>query len=285
MGEQQRAGRSGGRRERSWQWVLPPFAAFFPPVFAVVQLPTLPTLPATFHEILLAVLLATVGAMVQGSIGFGLAVVSAPILLLVNPVWVPGPMLLAAMLLTFLIAHRERRQIVKSDVAIGITGRILGTLPAAYAISVLPGHAYDMLFAALILMGVLLSILGWHVAPTPGHILAAATLSGFTGTVASVGGPPMAIVYQHEKGPRVRGTMSAIFIVGTIISITGLWFAGRFGMVELLLGVIMMPGILVGFALSHFTAKIIDATHTRPAILAVSTLSAIVILVRALLQF
>lgn len=228
--------------------------------------------------------MATIGAMVQGSIGFGLAVVSAPILLLVDPIWVPGPLLLAAMLLTILIAHRDRRNIVKSDVALGTIGRMLGMLPAAYAISTLPGHAYDMLFAVLILLGVLLSACGWHIAPTAANILAAATLSGFTGTVSSVGGPPMALVYQHEKGPRVRGTMSAIFIVGTIISITGLWWAGRFGAVELYLGMIMMPGIVAGFAISHHTAKRIDAAHTRPAILAVSALSAVVILVRAIVH-
>jgi uncharacterized membrane protein YfcA len=53
--------------------------------------------------------------------------------------------------------------------------------------------------------------------------------------------------------------------------------------VELALGLILMPGVLVGFALSHYTAPWIDAAHTRPAILAVSALSALVILLRALL--
>jgi hypothetical protein len=189
---------------------------------------------------------------------------------------------LAAAVLVMLIAHRDRRAIVAGDVALGTIGRIVGTVPAAYAISVLPGDAYDVLFAVLILLGVLLSAGGWHIAATPANVVAAATLSGFTGTVSSVGGPPMALVFQNEKGPRVRGTMSAIFIVGTLISVSGLCWAGRFGLVELLLGLIMMPGVLVGFALSHYTAPRIDRAHTRPAILAVSALSALVILLRAL---
>lgn len=244
----------------------------------------MPTLPVTPAEILLAIALATVGSIVQGSIGFGLAVVAAPILLLIDPHFVPGPILLAVVPLVVLIAHRDRRAVVGRDVALGTLGRIVGTLPATYAMSVLPIHLYELLFAGLVLLAVGLSLSGWHIPPTPRNVVAAATLSGFAGTVASLGGAPMALVYQNEEGPRVRGTMSAIFIVGTVVSIAGLWLAGRFGMVELLLGLVMMPGILLGFALSHYAARRIDGAHVRPAILAVSAASGVMILLRALLQ-
>lgn len=239
-----------------------------------------PTLPVTLEELAIACIVVTVGAAVQGSVGFGLAVVSAPILLLIDPVFVPGPLLLAAMVLVMLIAHRDRAETVSRDVPLGILGRLLGTIPAAYALAVLPASAYNLLFAAMVLLAVALSLLGWHIPPTPRNIVAAATLSGFTGTVSSLGGPPMALVYQAESGPRIRGTMSAIFTAGTIISLTGLWWIGYFGLVQLIVGLAMMPGIVVGFMLSRYTSRIIDAYHTRPAILTVSALSAVAILVR-----
>jgi len=229
-------------------------------------------------------LLATIGSILQGSIGFGLAVVAAPILLLMDPIFVPGPLLLAATLLVVLIAWRDRRDVILGDVALGTVGRILGTLPAAYAISTLPVSVYEMLFAALILFAVALSISGWHIRPTPRSIILAAILSGFTGTLCSVGGPPMALVYQHEKGPRVRGTMSAIFINGTIISLIGLWRAKRFGLPELIIGLSLMPAIVVGFAISRRVTGYLDRAHLRPMILAVSALSAVAILVRALVM-
>ncbi len=242
----------------------------------------MPTLPVPPTEIALALVLAALGATLQGSIGFGLAVVSAPLLLLIDPVWVPGPMLMAAMLLVVLIAHRDRAHIIKGDVALGTMGRVLGTIPAAYALSVLPRHVYDLVFAAIVLAGVALSASGVHIARTRLNVIVAGTLSGIAGTISSIGGPPMALVYQHERGPSVRGTMSAIFVVGTIISIAGLWWAGRFGMVELTMGLILMPAILVGFAISRYTAAWLDRRRIRPAILAISALSAVVILVRAL---
>ena len=76
--------------------------------------------------------------------------------------------------------------------------------------------------------------------------------------------------------------MSAIFILGTIISIAGLWWAGHFNRQQFLMGISLMPGILVGFSLSRHTAARLDLRHTRPAILTVSALSAMVILLRAI---
>ena len=232
-------------------------------------------------EFAIALVTITIGATLQGSVGFGLAVVAAPILLLMHPVWVPGPTLFAAMLVTILIAYRHRDAIVAQEVGLATVGRILGTLPAAYALSALPAGVYNVLFAVVILLGVLLSAAGWHIAPTRRNVVLAATLSGFAGTVSSVGGPPLALVYQNEKGPRVRGTMSAIFVIGTMISIAGLRWAGKFGLTELVLGLALAPGVVVGFAISRYTAAWLDLRHTRPAILAVSALSAVVILIRA----
>jgi uncharacterized protein len=242
-----------------------------------------PTLPVTPEDFVIAFVMVTIGAAVQGSVGFGLAVVSAPVLLLLDPVFVPGPLLLAAMVLVMLIAHRDRAETVVSDIPLGILGRILGTIPAAYALYIMPAMYYDLLFAATVLLAVVLSVAGWHIPPTPVNVIAAASLSGFSGTVSSLGGAPMALVYQAESGPRIRGTMSAIFVAGTIISIAGLWWIGRFGLLELLVGLGLMPGVAVGFTLSKYTARMIDAAHTRPVILVVSALSAVAILVRALL--
>jgi uncharacterized membrane protein YfcA len=242
----------------------------------------LPSLPVSPAEIAIALVLAAIGATLQGSIGFGLAVVSAPILLLLDPVWVPGPMLLAASLLVILITVRDRRHIIGGDVALGTLGRLVGTVPAAFALRAASSQAYDLAFGIIVLIAVVLSASGWHIARTRINVVIAGALSGIAGTVSSIGGPPMTLVYQHEKGPTVRSTMSAIFIVGTFISLAGLWWAGRFGKVELMLGTILMPAVLLGFELSRYTAPRLDAAHTRPAILTVSAASAIVILIRAI---
>jgi hypothetical protein len=242
----------------------------------------LPTLPVPNSEILLALMLVAVGSTLQGSVGFGLAVVAAPILLLLDPIWVPGPLLFAASLLAILITLRDHRHIILGDIALGTFGRLIGTIPAAWALSVFSRATYDLAFGIVVLAAVALSASGWHIARTRINLVIAGVLSGIAGTVSSIGGPPMALVYQHEKGPTVRSTMSAIFIIGTFISLAGLWWIGRFGAIEFTLGLILMPAVLLGFWFSRYTAPRIDAAHTRPAILTVSALSAAIVLIRAI---
>lgn len=244
----------------------------------------MPSLPVTPAQLSIALVLVTIGATIQGSIGIGLAVVAAPVLLMVSPEFVPGPMLVAAMLLTLLMAHREREHAAWDEVAVGTGGRVLGMLPAAYALSHVPvtSHAYDLLFAVIVLVGVVLSVSGWHIPLTLRNVFLSGIGSGFVSTVSAIGGPPMALVYQNEAGPRIRSTLSAIFTIGTVISAAGLWWADRFGVNELYLGALLLPGVVVGFILSHYTAARLDKAHLRPAVLAFSALSAVVIALRAL---
>jgi uncharacterized membrane protein YfcA len=245
---------------------------------------SLPILPVTPAQLATALVLATIGSAIQGAIGIGLAVIAAPMLLMISPEFVPGPLLLAAMLLTLLVAHRDRVHTAWDEVGAGTAGRILGMLPAAYALRMMSirSEAYDLMFAALVLAGVLISVAGWHIRLTLRNVFLTAIGSGFISTVSAVGGPPMALVYQNEAAPRMRGTLSAIFTIGTVISAAGLWWAGRFDRDELLLGVLLLPGVLVGFFLSRYTAAWLDRDRTRPAVLAVSAVSAAVIAIRAL---
>jgi uncharacterized membrane protein YfcA len=241
-----------------------------------------PTLPVTSIQIAIALALTVVGSAIQGSVGIGFAVIVAPILLLYAPEFVPGPIVLAAILLVILMAVRERRDVIVRDLSSATLGRILGTVPAAFVISSLPKSVYELLFGTLVMLGVAVSMTGWHIPATRRNVFFASTLSGFMSTVSSVGGPPMALVYQHEEGPRIRATISAIFTIGGFITLAGLWWAGRFHMDEFMLGLILMPGVVAGFWISRYTKARIDAEHVRPALLIGSAVCAIVVIVRAL---
>jgi uncharacterized membrane protein YfcA len=241
-----------------------------------------PTLPVTPVQIVLAIGLSILGAAIQGSVGIGFAVLVAPVLLLYAPAFVPGPVVLAALLLVIMMAVRERRDVIVPDLPPAIVGRILGTMPAAYALVVLPQSLYELLFGLLVMFGVVISVLGWHIRPTLWNVFLASIVSGFMSTVSSVGGPPMALLYQNEDGPRIRATISAIFIIGGAVTLAGLWWAGRFHATEALLGVLLMPGTLAGFLISRYTAAKLDAEHVRPALLAASALCAVIVIIRSL---
>ncbi|HHF51966.1 MAG TPA: sulfite exporter TauE/SafE family protein, partial [Candidatus Aminicenantes bacterium] len=65
----------------------------------------------TLIESILAFIIATFGSALQGTIGFGLGLIGVPLLVMLNPAYVPGPVLLSALCLTVLIAQRERHAI------------------------------------------------------------------------------------------------------------------------------------------------------------------------------
>lgn len=242
------------------------------------------TLHTTPVELLSALALVLIGAVVQGSIGFGIAVVAAPVLLLVNRVFLPGPVLLATTFLTGMMTIRDREHVAWPDVAVCTGGRFVGMLPAAVAVKFLSTAAYDLMFSLAVLAGVAISVAGWKVRLTLRNLFATAIGSGFMSTISAIGGPPMALAYQHERGPKIRGTLSAIFTLGAPISIVGLWWAGKFGIAELILGVLLLPAIFVGFFLSRFTAGRLDQSRTRPAILTLSGVTALVVMIQSLVH-
>src|SRR4051812_41522876 len=186
-------------------------------------------------------------------------------------------MLVTSMLLTSLIAWRDREHAVWPEVAVGTTGRIIGMMPAALALRFLSGAGYELLFAVAVLAGVVISLGGWHVRLTLRNLFFTAIGWGFVSPVPAGGGPPMALVYQNEQASKIRGTLNAIFTIGTPISLIGLWWAGqrsnaavRFGVPEVTLGVLMMPAGIVGFLLSRYTAGPCEDRHRPPTLLALA---------------
>jgi uncharacterized membrane protein YfcA len=219
---------------------------------------------------------------VQGAAGFGLGLIAAPILLLLDPRWVPGPLMAAGVALTILVAYQEKSDIDMLGLRFAFIGRTIGTVVAALLLTALSARAFDMIFGSLVLLAVGLSMLGLKISPTPGHAVSAGLLSGFMGTISSIGGPPLALLYQREGGPRLRATLSALFVTGAVISVAALAMIGRFGVVELWLTAFLVPAALLGFVAAGWLRGMVDRAGVRPLVLALSAASATAVLIRAL---
>lgn len=220
------------------------------------------------------------GAVLQGSAGFGLSLVSVPLLALIEPRLLPGPLLCVAIVLTLLLSYRERRSIDFRGVTWGIVGRVPGAVVGAAALTVMPQAQISLMFGILVILAVLISLLPIRIRPTAPRLLAAGLLSGFMGTTAAVGGPPIALLLQHSPGPQLRGTLSGFFVVGASVSLLALIAIGRFGVDELWLALLLLPGILAGFLASRRTAHLLDRGHTRTLVLVVSALAAVSVILR-----
>jgi len=223
------------------------------------------------------------GAAVHGGVGFGLALVAAPLLMLIDSRLVPAPLIFSALVLTLLMAHRERDSLDISGVGFALLGHFPGTVLGAAALAIFPARGMSLLFGALVLVAVAMSASGLRVRRTLWTLVGAGALSGFMGTTVSIGGPPMALVYQHEGGPRLRGTLSGFFIVASAVSLIALRAVGRFQAYEMRSAVALVPGVLLGFIISTRLTPFLDRHHSRPAVLLVAAAGGVAVLLRQLL--
>jgi len=230
-----------------------------------------------------ATVITMAGAALQGSVGFGYGVFAVPFLLLIEPAFVPGPMLAAAFLLTLALTRRERRGVRVDDLKWSLGGRVLGIVAALWVLATVPPEHLTVLMGALILVAVALSASGLHIAPAPTALVGAGALSGFMSTTVSSGGPAIALLYQKESGGRVRGTLSAFFTIGTAMSIAGLYLIHRFGAPELILTGALLPGTTAGYFLSRRIASALDRGYMRAAVLVLSAVAGAIVVVKDLL--
>lgn len=238
--------------------------------------------PLSLYEYLLSFIILTCGAVIQGSVGFGLGLLAVPLLILIDPAFIPGPLLLIAFFLNIMISYRERKGADYPSLKWLISGRLLGTILAASILRFLPDNILGILFGTLILMAVGMSSSGLHLTIMPANLFGMGSLSGFMATSVGVGGPPLALLYQKQSGEKIRGTLAAVFLIGTLMSIVSLIIIGRFGYTELSLSVISFPAMVLGFYLSGKTSKYLDRGFLRPAVLLISSLSAIVVIVKSI---
>jgi len=227
-------------------------------------------------------LIVAVGALVQGSVGFGLNLLSAPLVAIVDRRFIPGPMLIAAVIMTLLILVRDRAHLDLSALQWAFIGRVPGNVAGAAIVKYVSERTLTSVFAVVVLADVVMSAVGRRFRPTPRVLTTAGAISGVMGTTSSIGGPPMAMVFQDSPGATMRATLSAFFVFGALLSVGLLALAGKFGFRQLHDGLALTPAIVVGFSASRWSARFLDRGHTRRAVLFVSAIGGVVVLIRAL---
>jgi uncharacterized membrane protein YfcA len=233
-------------------------------------------------EFVAATLIVTFGAALQGSIGYGMGLVVIPILILIDPAFIPGAMLICAFTLSVLVILREKRALNFQGLQWAIVGRILGAFVAAWLLTLITQDTLILLSGFFVLFSVGITARGPKISVKPLNLGIAGVLSGIMGTMAAIGGPPMALLYQHESGTRIRTSLSGFFIASVTISLVTLLLIGRFGTHELELGMALLPGTLLGYLASTKVLLWLDRSYTRPAVLLMATVSALVVIINQL---
>lgn len=228
-------------------------------------------------------IIVLLGALVQGSVGYGMNLLGGPLLMLIDPMFVPVPTLILAIAHTTMGAIRERTHTDWSSVRWALLGRLPGNLVGLGALALLPLAGLNLAVAVSVLVCVGLSLVSWRPAPSPRGLIAAGTASGAFGTTSAIGGPPVALLYQNSKGPTTRATLSSYFVLASLTSLAMLTVAGQVHLEQLLMTAALLPFMFAGFWLSSPMRKVLDGARMRPAVLGVASIGACALLVRTVL--
>ncbi|MDC2889725.1 sulfite exporter TauE/SafE family protein [Psychrosphaera algicola] len=211
-------------------------------------------------------------------VGFGLGLLSAPLVFLIDPELVLGPMILLALLNTVILSLKFKDKIDVSQTKLSLIGGTFGVFFAAIFIGLISIEQYQKIFGFLVLLAVSLSVLG--IKPKVNYVssLVASFVSGVMGTITSAGGAPMGLLYQSEEKSTVKANLSIFFVYLNAIAIIALLLAGKASTQDFIHFLQLAPAILIGICLSNFINNLINPKLMRILVLLVATISGMLLI-------
>jgi uncharacterized membrane protein YfcA len=227
-------------------------------------------------------LVAILGAYVQAVVGLGLGLLTAPVVALVEPSLVPVLPLWLALLIAGLNLLDEHEHVDWRSTAWSLPARVPGTFVGAWLVASFTEEQIGVVLAVMVLLAVALTVHTVDVPLNAATLTTAGFVAGASGTATSIGGPPIALLYQRGVPEVVRATLSVFFFVGVILSLSVLGISGSLDRESSLLALAMSPGVLVGYVVGRRSRGHVDGPRFRRGVLLVCTVSALVLLARSI---
>ncbi len=231
-------------------------------------------------ELVVVLVVTSAGATVHASVGLGIGLVAGPALLAVDPAFLPGPMIMATLVLTarHLVVdghHADRATLGRAALGVPV-GLALGLVAVAFV----DDRAMRIVIGAAIVVAAAALLLGLHVTRTARTDVAGGGVFALGMITAGVPGPAAAVAF-HDLPPGVyRGTMGSLGIPVSLVSLVLLVAAGEFGADEVELSAWLLPGIVVGLLAGRRVRPMLDRTWFRPAVLWLALIGGAVVALR-----
>jgi len=181
----------------------------------------------TTHLVVLC-LAVLVGAFIQGASGIGFALIFAPVAGLVDPMLLPVTLLGLMLPVNLFILLRERGHVDLRGAGWISVARIVSTPAGIWLLTAVPPDRLGLLIGVSTILAAVISLVSPAFTPSRTAYLAVGAVTGVSETATGVGGPPLALVYQHRPAPELRSTLALCFLVGEVTSLLMLFWQGDF---------------------------------------------------------
>ena len=230
----------------------------------------------------LAFIVIVIAAIVQYGTGVAFGLIAAPLLALINLDFVPIPVLMLTIVTAVMSVWSEREGIRWHEIRFSVLGRFLGSIIGVMILSLIPSDKeFMLLFGLIIAFAVVLSLGGLKIPFNNLSLSFAGLLSGLSASITSVGGPPMALVYQDRNASDVRPTLQTYFATAAFITLGVLGFFGHIDFEDFVISLFLLPGLFVGIFLGPYFRPLFDRNF-KPFLLTAAGIAAALLIIRGL---
>jgi uncharacterized membrane protein YfcA len=236
----------------------------------------------TIETFLLANFILIVSSILQMATGVSVGMIIVPFLAMISYSLLPVPVVLASLTLTVMMAYQGRKHIDTENMPQIGFGMLIGILVAVYILKNIEVEHLGILFGVLILLSVFISMkiktfkLGRKVNYSGGF------MAGFIGTLALSGGQILALLFQNHPLSSVKASLAFLYTLFSLVLLYVFYIVGEFSYAQLISGLYMMPGFIIGFFVAPMFAKYFDPKHTKTVVLGMATLGASMLIAKGL---
>ena len=213
--------------------------------------------------VIYAMAIIFLGSFIQTTIGFGMAIVAAPLLLHLSAEYLPAPIIMVSLFTALLTTLHNRKSIEIGGLKMAIIGRIPGSVAGAWLLLYVSVSTLSLWLGIFVLISLAIGLLPIRIEPNPKRMAIAGFISGFMGTSSGIGGPPIALLLQHQEATKLRSNLAAFFLLSSIISLIIQWAIGYLNINHLLLTLPLLPAAWAGNIAGQYSTKYLPQTLIR----------------------
>ena len=219
-------------------------------------------------------------ACIQGTIGIGFALIVAPVMAFLKPELLPVSLLILMLPLNLFTVLRERQAIDWTGSGWITLGRLFGAFAGASILAALSPRALYLLIGSATIAAALATVIAPVFSPNRSAFVTVGLLTGISETATGIGGPPLALAYQHHRPEVLRSTLACCFLVGQLLSLGVLGAGGRTNLQQLASAALLVPFLAIGGLASSFMRHRVNERILRGLVLIFAVTSGAILMIR-----
>ncbi len=237
----------------------------------------------TLYNFLLINSIIILSSILQMATGVSVGMIIVPILALFSYTLIPTPIIFASLALTIMMSYKGREHIDTKNVYQINIGMFLGIFVAVFLLNAIEFEYLGLVFGMFILISVAISLKLKTFKLSPKLNYLGGLAAGTMGAMAAVGGQILAMLFQNHPLESIKATLAYLYTFFSIAMLIIFYYFGQFSYEQMISGLLMMPGFLLGFYVSPIFSKHFKPKYAKPVVLGMATLGSLNLIIQSLI--